>query len=174
MSEKAAATKTALEPVPAKTVEPKSMFEEFDQVFNAIGRRAFEIFEGKGRSFGHELEHWLNAESEFLHPVKVNMTESGDAFAIQAELPGFTAKNLEVQIEGQRLTIRGERESSEEQKKGKTVYQEHRSDKILRVIDLPSEVDASKATAALKNGMLELQVPKSAKAKSTRVEVKIA
>ena len=54
------------------------------------------------------------------------------------------------------------------------MYQEQCSSEILRVIDLPAEVVASKAAATLKNGMLELQMPKSAVAKTIRVEVKAA
>ena len=54
------------------------------------------------------------------------------------------------------------------------MYQEQCSNEILRVIDLPAEVVTSKAAATLKNGMLELQMPKSAVAKITRVEVKSA
>jgi len=54
------------------------------------------------------------------------------------------------------------------------MYQEQCSNEILRVPDLPAEVVASKAAATLKNGMLELQMPKSPKTKGTRVEVKPA
>jgi HSP20 family molecular chaperone IbpA len=57
-------------------------------------------------------------------------------------------------------------------KEGKAVYQEQCSNEIPRAIDLPAEVDASKAAATLKNGMLELQMPKSAVAKTTHSEVK--
>jgi HSP20 family protein len=174
MAQKATATKTALEPVSARSVESKSVFEEFDRVYNAIARRAFELFEGNGRNFGYELDDWLRAESEFLHPVKLNITEAGDALVIEAEVPGFTAKDLDIQIEGRRLTISGKRESSEEQKKGKSIFQEHRSNEILRVVDLPTDVDVSKATATLKNGIVGLQLPKSAKAQSTRIDVKVA
>jgi HSP20 family protein len=92
----------------------------------------------------------------------------------EAEVPGFTAKDLEIQIEGRRLTISGKRESSEEQKKGTSIFQEHRSNEIQRVVDLPTEVDVSKATATLKNGIVGLQLPKNVKAKSTRIDVKAA
>ena len=57
--------------------------------------------------------------------------------------------------------------------KGKTVYKEQCSNEIFRAVALPAEVDASKATATLKNGVLELHVPKSAKAAAKSVEVKI-
>ncbi len=86
MAQKATATKTALEPVSARSVESKSVFEEFDRLYNAIARRAFELFESNGRNSGNELDDWLRAESEFLHPVKLNITESGDALAIEAQI----------------------------------------------------------------------------------------
>jgi HSP20 family protein len=92
-------------------------------------------------------------------------------------VPGFTAKGIEIGMEPRRLTITGKRETSEEQKKGKTIYQEHRSNEILRIVDLPGGVDTESTTATVKNGVLELQMPKSAKSsksKRTRIEVKSA
>ena len=82
-------------------------------------------------------------------------------------------KDLEVTLEPQRLIISGKRETKEETQKGKTVYKEQCSNQIFRAVSLPAEVDASKATATLKNGVLELQVPKSTKALAKSVEVKI-
>jgi HSP20 family protein len=79
---------------------------------------------------------------------------------------------LEVSLEPRRLTISGRKEIKEDQKKGKTIYQEQCSEHLLRVIDLPSEIDSAKATATLKNGILEINVPKTGKAATTRVEVK--
>jgi HSP20 family protein len=156
VSERAAATKTALAPVPGKAVEPQDLFDQFDRIYDSIERRAFEIFEGNGKVFGHDLEDWFKAESELLHPVKINMTETGPGLTVQAEVPGFTGRDIEIRVEPRRLTITGRRETSEEQKEGKTIYQEHRSNEILRVIDLPSGVDTEKTIATLKNGVLEL------------------
>src|SRR5579872_6230060 len=53
----------------------------------------------------------------------------------------------------------------------KTIYHEHCSNEILRVLDLPAELDASGAEAKLKNGVLEILMPKG-KATTTRVQVK--
>ena len=161
-------------PVPKKTIERQDVFERFTQIYNSIARRAFELFESNGSIFGHELDDWFKAESELLHPVHVRMVESDDAFTVEAEAPGFEATDLQINLEPRRLTISGKKETKQEQKKGKAVYQEQCSNEILRVIDLPAEVDASKATATLKNGILELQMPKSAIPKATRVEVKSA
>lgn len=165
-------TKAALARGPTKVSEPQTFLEQFDRIYDSIARRAFELFEVNGRLVGHDLEDWFNAETEVLHPVKLNMRETESSLLVQAEVPGFTTKNLEILVEPRRLTISGKRETNEERKKGKTVCQEHRSDEIFRVFDLPVEVDSGNVTATLKNGVLELQMPKSVKAKGTRIEVK--
>jgi HSP20 family protein len=159
---------------PTKVVKFTSLLEQMDETFNALARRAYEIFDGKGRIFGRDLDNWLQAERELLHPVALNITETDEAFTMKAEVPGFTEKEIEVAVEAGRVTITGQRESSNEEKKGKTVRAESRSDQILRIVDLPAEIDADKVTAMLKNGVLELTLPKVAKAQPVRIRPKAA
>ncbi len=163
MNERSTAAQMAPAPWGLKVVPPENLIERMDRIYDAIGRRAFEIFESNGRPLGREREDWLKAEAELLHPVHVQMEESNETLTIRAEVPGFEAKELEVSIGPQRLTISGKRERSQEQTKGKTIYREQCSDEMLRVIDLPVEVNASKATATLDKGVLELNLPKVAK-----------
>jgi len=174
MAEKGAATQTALAPISVGEVAPKDLIERFDQIYAEIANRAFSIFENDGRIFGRDLENWFKAEAELLHPVHVKVTEADGAVDIQAEVPGFEAKDLEVTLEPQRLIISGKRETKEEAAKGKTIYKEQCSNEILRAVPLPFEVDASKATATLKNGVLDIQAPKSPTATTAQVEVKTA
>ncbi|MFZ0978230.1 MAG: Hsp20/alpha crystallin family protein, partial [Candidatus Acidiferrales bacterium] len=100
--------------------------------------------------------------------------ESEDALEIQAEVPGFSEKELEVNVEPQRLVISGKRETNTQQKKGKTVYSETCSDQILRIVDLPAEVETDKVAANLRNGVLELHLPKVARARNVKAEAKTA
>lgn len=177
MSEKTAGTQTAMEPTSPKLVKPETLFERIDAVRDAIARRAYEIFAGDGWTKGRDLDNWFKAESELLHPVHVNIVETDDGVEVQAEVPGFETKDLQVSVEPGRVTISGKKESTEEKRSGKTVYKEQCSNEILRVLDLPAEVEASKATATLKNGVLALSIPKTAQAKkpaATKVEVKAA
>lgn len=69
-----------------------SLFDQMDETFNALARRAYEIFDGNGRVFGRELDNWFQAERELLHPVSLNITETDEAFRVKAEVPGFTEK----------------------------------------------------------------------------------
>jgi len=174
MTEKSTGVQVAKEPTALKAVAPARVFDRATAMFDAIAQRAYSIFENNGRSFGHELENWFQAETEFLHPVHIDVSESGDAVNIKAEVPGFSEKELEINVESNRLVISGKREAKKEEKKGKTVYSETCSDQILRVIELPAEVETEKVTATLKNGILSLELPKAAKARPVRVEPKVA
>jgi len=174
MAEKSVAVQVAKDQAPSKPFTLESLSARADAIFNEISRRAFEIFEGSGQMFGHELEHWLQAERELLHPVHVHVSESGEALEVKAEVPGFTEKELEIKVEPRRLVISGKRETKKEEKKGKVLYSEACSDQIMRVVDLPAEVETQKVAAILKDGVLELSLPKSAKARSVRVEPKAA
>ncbi len=169
---------TAIQPtkerMPLKLVSFDDLFERMNKTYDSIARRAFEIFESNGKLFGRELDDWFKAESELLHPIHVEVRESDQALAVRAEVPGFDAKEIEVSVEPRRLTITGKRETKEERKTEKTIYSERCAGQILRVIDLPAEVDTAKVTAALKDGILELGMPKAAPAKKVKIEPRAA
>jgi HSP20 family protein len=142
-----------------------------NSMHDEIARRAFELFERDG-VFGRDLENWFNAEDQLVHPVHVNICETESALRVQAEVPGFEPAELEISLEPTRLTISGRKQSTQEQQeKGKVIYKELCSSELLRVIDLPVEVDPDKTKATLKNGVLELEMPKSAKSQSKRIGV---
>ena len=167
-------TPPAKEAMPMKLLPGSDLLDRVQDVSNSIARRAFEIFEDRGRAFGRDLEDRLRAESEFLHPIHLDIAESDDAVAVRAEVPGFSAKELEVGVEPHRLTISGKREAKEGRTSKKTIYSEHCRNQIFRAVDLPAEVDTSKVTANLKDGVLELSMPKAAKAHRVQVEEKPA
>lgn len=168
-----AATAMAKAPVTVKQSATGDVFDRIQQTYNEIARRAFEIFDNNGRR-GNDLEDWFRAESELLHPVHLEIAESDANLTVQAEVPGFSTKELEINVEPRRLTIAGKHEAQEESKKGKTIYSERCAKEILRVIDLPAEVDSSKVSAILKDGILKMELPKAAYAKAVRIEPKTA
>jgi len=149
---------------------PRNLFEQMDEAFERIARRAFELFKGDGHSFGRDLEHWFKAERELFHPVSTELTETDEAFSLKAEVPGFSEKELEIKAEPRRVVITGKRESSSKEKKGKVISSEMSSDQLLRVVELPVEIETDKVSANLKNGMLTVGLPKAVKAKSVTVK----
>jgi HSP20 family protein len=167
---------TAMQPVKTspvtKKTERENVFDRLQEVYDSIEKRAFEIFDNKGRWFGRDLSDWLEAETELLHPLHLEIAETDGALNVRAEVPGFSAKELDIQVEPRRLTISGKQESKEESKKGKTIYSERCAREILRSIELPAEVDSSKVNATLKDGVLNIELPKTPAAKSVRIEPK--
>jgi HSP20 family protein len=165
---------TAMQTVEKGTPIKLSMMDDFfDRVratYDRVALRAYEIFESNGKQPGHGLEDWLKAESELLRPVHLEMVDSGKALVVRGEVPGFKDDEIEVNVEPRRLTITGQRERKDESQKGKTVYTEIHSDQILRVVELPIVVDSEKTTATLKNGVLELEMPKIVAPKNIKVE----
>ena len=174
MPEALATVPNSKAPTMIRPVRTENLFERADAMFNNIAKRAYEIFDTNGHIFGHEVEDWLKAEKELLHPVHLDVSETGEAFDVKAEVPGFTEKELHINVEPRRLAISGKRESKKEEKKGKTICSELCSDEIMRVVDLPADVEAEKAAATLKNGVLELHLPKAVQARSIRIEPKTA
>lgn len=159
-------------PPALKLVPPADLFKRAEQLYEQIARRAFELFESTGRGLGRELDDWFKAEAELLHPVHIDVSEVGDDVKVRAEVPGFTAKELEVALEPRRLTITGKHETKEERKEEKTLYKETCSNQIMRVVDLPVAVNPEKAATALKDGILELTVAKAPPAKKIQIAAK--
>ena len=110
------------------------------------------------------------AEEEILHPLHLEVSESPQALTVHAEVPGFSAKELEVGMEPHRLTISGKHETSQAQAGKKTTYTGQWRNRIFRTIDLPADVDTSKVTATLRDGVLELSMPKAAKVQKVQIE----
>jgi len=166
--------RTDEKPAAIQPVKFENLAEQVNKMFETVAQRAYEIFERNGRIFGRDLDDWFRAEMELLHPVHVQITESSEELEVKAEVPGFNEKEVEVSVEPQRLTITGKRQSHREEKKGKTVYAESCSDQILRVVDLPVTVDPEKVKATLRNGILQMTMPKAAKGKTVEVKPKAA
>ena len=84
---------------PVAITPVERLTERIDKISQAITQRAYEIFEGNGRRFGHDLDDWFKAEMDLLHPVHVSIAESGESLEVKAEVPGFNEKEIEVSVE---------------------------------------------------------------------------
>jgi HSP20 family molecular chaperone IbpA len=133
----------------------------------AIARRAHELFEARGREHGHDLEDWFRAESEFLCPVSVSMSESEDRISVRANVAGFDETELEVSIEPRCISILGEKKTSGTKAEVGTIEQTgSHHDRILEVVDLATEVVPERAVVELQAGVLTFELPTAAKKKT--------
>ncbi len=104
----------------------------------------------------------------------VDIAEDDASFKVSAELPGLTAKDVEVQISGDTLTIKGEKRQEREEKEKNYHMSERSYGAFQRSFTLPDGLEADKITADFVDGVLKVTLPKSAKAKPTKIEVKAA
>ncbi len=149
-------------------------FEHVQEINDRITCRAYELFESRASTHGSHLEDWLRAESEILHAIPLDLTETETEFTICAEVPGFTENDLEVRVEPRRLFITGKRQETMEQKKGKTVYCERHANLIFRVLELPARINPEGVKATLSDGILEITLSKLEAAKKIPVLTKAA
>jgi HSP20 family protein len=153
-------------------VEAEKLFNEMKELSQTVAHRAYQFFEERGRQLGHELEDWFRAESELTRPVPVEIRETDEQLIVRAEVPGFAASEIKVSVEPKNLIISGQSAQQKEEKTEQKVYTEMRSARFCRHLELPAEVDPTKAAATLRNGILELTMTKVVSGKAVNIEVK--
>jgi len=112
------------------------------------------------------------AEEEWFPAVDVS--ESDDKITVKAEVPGMEAKDIEISMVGDTLTIKGEKKSEREEK-GETYHMVERSyGSFCRSLRVPAVVDADKVEATYKNGVLTVVLPKKEEVKPKAIQIKAA
>jgi len=101
------------------------------------------------------------------------ITETPEAVQIKLEIPGMEAKDLNLEVTANSLTINGERKSEIKTEEEGFTRTEFRYGKFHRVIPLPVQVDNSNVTAEYKDGILNLTLPKAEEEKNKVVKVSI-
>ncbi len=139
---------------------------DLDRLFgtmNLLQRRLDNIYNDYGKSSGYKWEVQGNSP-------RTNLYENGDNFEIRAEVPGLGKDDLNVKIQGNYLEITGTRDADAPEG-----YKTHKIERgvgsFSRSFTLPADVDSSKVTATLKNGLLYLTLPKSEAAKPQKITV---
>jgi HSP20 family protein len=161
-------------PEPHQLTPGDPFFELVQEVNDLIARRAHELFEASGCMSGHDRENWLRAESELLLRTPVEITETENGLTVRMDVPGFSEQDLEVRFAPRSLFITGKRAEVSEQREGKTIYSERRSNRVLRVLNLPFEIDPEKGDATLANGILEVTLSKVGAGRKIPVRAKAA
>jgi HSP20 family protein len=120
-------------------------------------------------SFGHLIDRFFNDSasraggSAYSFVPKVDILEAEKSFEIHLAVPGVEKENFKIDLDEKRLTVSGERKFAKEKKDNNMYRVETQYGNFSRSFTLPDNVDASKITAAYKNGILEITVPKDEK-----------
>ncbi|MBN2019899.1 MAG: Hsp20/alpha crystallin family protein [Sedimentisphaerales bacterium] len=102
----------------------------------------------------------------------IDISEDENTLTVKAEVPGCNAEDIDISVQGNTLTISGEKKHEEEKKEKGYYYAERNYGSFRRDLSLPSDIDPSKIDAACKNGVLTIKLPKSERAKAVKVKVK--
>ena len=100
-----------------------------------------------------------------------NIAATDNEYLVEVEMPGVNKQGLEVTVEGNELTIIGRRASDVPE--GELCYCESPQADYRRVFELGPDVDTSKISAEMQQGVLKLHLPKSERAKPKQIEVKV-
>lgn len=101
----------------------------------------------------------------------VDIVEDKERILLMVELPGFKEDEISIQLEGGVLTIRGERQF-EREKEGRTYHRVERSyGQFIRTFTLPNNVDRENLKADFRNGILEIEMPKSEEARPRQIRI---
>ncbi len=141
------------------------------QVYKGVARRAFELYESRGRQDGHDLEDWCRAEAELLHSLPVEISETNDQVIVHAKVPGLSGEDIEVRIAPHRLVITGNWRAVRD---GRNTQVEKSSEGALHEVDLSETIDPGEVTATVRDGKLEIQMKKTRASKRTTNAVKAA
>ncbi len=104
---------------------------------------------------------------------RVDISETDNEFVVKAEIPEVKKEDVKVSVDNGVLTIHGERKQENEEKGKKFHRVERYYGSFVRSFTLPDNVDETKVKATFKDGMLNLQIPKTAETKPKAIEVKV-
>jgi HSP20 family protein len=116
----------------------------------------------------------LSASTSFFEGMepRLDVYDDKDKITVKAELPGLKKEDIQVSLDGDTLTISGERLEEQEQKDRETYRSERYFGRFQRSITLSQKVDPKRIEANYNDGILTIVLPKTEEAKPKRIEVK--
>ncbi len=135
------------------------IFDPFEEIRRMQERlnRIFEEFERIG--------------TRTIETFPVDIIDEGDNIRVVADLPGFRKDDIEIWVEDGELVIKAVRKEEREEKAENYLRRERRFGEVYRRIAIPAEVDVDKIKARYNNGVLEIILPKTEKAKKKVIKV---
>lgn len=142
------------QPVPLRGVQ--ELKNEMDKIFEGF--------------FGERMPSFREA-AEFTPAVDVS--ETATDVVVKATVPGVDKKDINITITDNQLTIKGETRQEKEEKSKNYYRREISYGSFSRTVSLPAEVKGDQAKASMKDGMIEITIPKSEKAKTTEIKINV-
>jgi len=140
---------------PVRNWGPLGILDEFNR-----------LFEGALGDFGRP-----GVPAAQIAPV--DLYETDEALVLEMAVPGLSADDIDISLEGNKLTIRGEHKPVEDQGARRYFLQEVPHGSFVRSFTLPVEINADEVKAEFKNGVLRLTMPKAETARAKRIPISV-
>jgi HSP20 family protein len=134
-------------------------------------REMMTLREAMDRLFDDAFTRPLSIRDGWSAPA-IDMYQTDDEIVVRASLPGFKADDVQINITGDVLTLRGEMKHEDEKKEKAWHLREQRWGSFERSVALPTNVVADRASADFENGILTITLPKAEEAKPRTISVK--
>ncbi len=175
-TEVAAEKKMTMPAIPKK--RPPSMIEpmrssdlwmDFDKAFERFRRDFENALRPYERTMGLELPKMSEMETSIPY---IDLEDKGDKFVLSAEAPGFKKDEIDINICGNSVEISGCKEEAVDEKKKSYVRKERMSESFYRTLTLPEEIKYEEVSADLKDGILEITMPKKNPKQRKKIQIK--
>jgi HSP20 family protein len=133
---------------------PTDPWTDLDRALDAMRQRFVDAF--GVAPFGPVADR----EPSYLRAARTDVTDTGTAYRVVAEIPGIPKEKLDVTVRGSLVEIRGEHAEAKEEQAKEYVHRERSYAGFYRSLELPEPVVAADAKAKVENGLLELELPK--------------
>jgi HSP20 family protein len=143
---------------------PLRALTEMQQEMNQLFSRFF----GEGEQVGNR---WVSPSDSYV--PRIESVVRDNTLWVKADLPGIDPKDVEVEVEGNRLTLRGQRKAEHEGSENGYVHREVQYGSFVRSFTIPDGVKAEDIQAKYHNGVLELSVPLPAELLPKKVNIAI-
>jgi HSP20 family molecular chaperone IbpA len=130
------------------------VWSDFDRVFHELSAGFFEPFGVAG------YVPAVPSDGAGFRPARTDVSETGSAYRIVAEVPGIPKEKLDIRVRGSTVEIRGETTEEKETEGTSYVHRERVHQGYYRALELPEPVVAAEAKAKVDHGLLELELPK--------------
>jgi HSP20 family protein len=154
-----------------RALSPRRRLVNLTRSDSDLERLMNDFFDSRVRAWWPE--RWSLPAVLDIEPPVVDFYEDKDDLVVKAELPGMEKQDIEVNVTDHRLTIKGEKKK-EEKVEEENYYRTERSfGSFRRSLELPSDVQAEKAKASFRSGILEVRLPKTEVAKAKEIKVAV-
>ena len=141
----------------------RDMFRDFDEMLDEFRRNLYRDFWAPLPVWRRGRRHWWPRAIEpymGMREANLDLVDKGKEFEIKVDVPGVPKENLEINITKDGIEISGKASVEKSEEERNYMIRERGYTEIYRKLTFPQEVIPEKATSSLKNGLLEIKVPK--------------